>query len=275
MTSILSDLTIDTLWNSLKTHQYVQVPFPIHPPVLDAAIKAFFAFLEEPEDIKNHIKFSISPAHRRGDVGFTHRVLQAEPYEEHKDFFHFHPAVFEKYDDFLQHSPVVHDFLLKALPIWKAAYETVHALLSKLDTKFPGTLAKVFDTQTPHLMIRFLKYHWAQSGKYLAHPHFDAGSFTLAIAESTPGLRIGKDPSSLKPVEHHENQALFFVSSNYQKLFTTEEICPAWHDVIQLDETQIGKPFARWAIVTFIEAAGVEALSKIETHKWNPQAAVS
>jgi hypothetical protein len=38
--------------------------------------------------------------------------------------------------------------------------------------------------------------------------------------------------------------------------------------VIQLDESVIGKPFARWAIVAFIEAHGVEALSRSETHNW-------
>lgn len=35
-----------------------------------------------------------------------------------------------------------------------------------------------------------------------------------------------------------------------------------------MSETQIGKPFARWAVVAFIEAQGVEALPRTETHKW-------
>jgi hypothetical protein len=48
----------------------------------------------------------------------------------------------------------------------------------------------------------------------------------------------------------------------------TDKLFPGWHDVIQLDETLIGKPFARWAIVVFIEAHGVEALPRTETHKW-------
>ena len=52
------------------------------------------------------------------------------------------------------------------------------------------------------------------------------------------------------------------------KVMQTEELQAGWHDVIQLDETYIGKPFARWAVVAFIEAHGVEALPRTETHKW-------
>jgi hypothetical protein len=48
----------------------------------------------------------------------------------------------------------------------------------------------------------------------------------------------------------------------------TAELSAGWHDVIQLNETLIGKPFARWAIVAFIEGHDVEALPRSETHKW-------
>jgi hypothetical protein len=43
---------------------------------------------------------------------------------------------------------------------------------------------------------------------------------------------------------------------------------PSWHDVIQTDDNRIGKSFARWAIVAFIDAHSVEALPRSETHKW-------
>lgn len=48
----------------------------------------------------------------------------------------------------------------------------------------------------------------------------------------------------------------------------SNDLSAGWHEVIQLDETRIGKPFARWAIVAFVEAHGVEALPRAETHKW-------
>ncbi len=56
--------------------------------------------------------------------------------------------------------------------------------------------------------------------------------------------------------------------SNCKKVMDSEKFQAGWHDVIQVDETLIGKPFARWAIVVFIEAHGVLALPRTETHKW-------
>jgi hypothetical protein len=58
------------------------------------------------------------------------------------------------------------------------------------------------------------------------------------------------------------------LASNVEKMMNTTELSPGWHDVIQLDKTLIGKPYARWAIVAFIEAHNVEALPRSETHKW-------
>jgi hypothetical protein len=58
------------------------------------------------------------------------------------------------------------------------------------------------------------------------------------------------------------------LSSNFKCILDTDDLSAGWHDVIQVDKTIIGKPLARWAIVAFIEAQGVEALSRTETHKW-------
>jgi hypothetical protein len=189
-------------------------------------------------------------------------------YNDSKDFFHFHPAILDNYKDFINDHPVVKDFIEKATPIWNSTYQIMQNILSDFDQEFPGASKKIFDTKYPHILLRFLRYQWNDSGKYLAKPHFDAGSFTLAITESAPGLRIGSCPEDLKLINHQEGQAIFMLSSNYKKVLDTENLIPGWHDVIQLDETAIGKPYARWAIVAFIEAHGVEALSREETHKY-------
>ena len=263
------DLNFSYIQKALEEHSYVNIPFPVEQSTLEAAIEAFFKFLEEPEDIKSHIDFTIAPLHRRGDVGFKHRDPNDGIYNDSKDFFHFHPAVFEKYPDFLEMHPVVKDFVLKAKPIWEAAYQTVGDILKTFEPSFPGVYSKIFDTQDyVHVQLRFLKYEWQNSGDFLAKPHFDAGSFTLAIAESCPGLRIGSSPENLRAVEHKPGNAVFMLSSNFQKVMDTDKMSAGWHDVIQVDKTLIGKPFARWAIVAFIEAHGVEALSRKETHKW-------
>lgn len=265
-------LDFTKIYADLQEQFYVNVPFNIPRSDLEEAIQAFFKFLAEPDSIKTHIDFSIAPLHRRGDVGFRHRDPSEDIYNDSKDFFHYHPALFEKYPDFLEKNPVVANFVHKAKPIWDNVYQSIQNILKLFEPKFPGAYNKIFDTEHVHILLRFLKYNWNKSEKYLAKPHFDAGSFTLAIAESCSGLRIGNSPENLKLVEHKADNAIFMVSSNFQKVINTDTLAPSWHDVIQLDETFIGKPFARWAIVAFIEAHGVKARPRTETHKWYTKA---
>jgi hypothetical protein len=263
-----TSLTFSEIRKALTQEFYVNVPFVAEPPVIESAVQAFFKFLNEPDDVKNHIRFTIAPAHRRGDVGFVHRDPADRIYNDSKDFFHYHPALLGKYEQFLAQHPVVSDFAHKAKPIWDATYQTVSEILNILNPVFPETHGKIFDTDLVHIQLRFLKYNWQNSGEFLAKPHFDAGSFTLAIAESCPGLRVGSCPEDLQPVTHKPGNALFMFSSNFKKVIDSDDFAAGWHDVIQTDKTQIGKPFARWAVVAFIEAHGVEALSRDDTHKW-------
>lgn len=262
------NLSYQDIRKSLQEQFYVNVPFPISTDILNDAIQAFFKFLDEPDLVKNHIDFTIAPKHRRGDVGFKHRNPNNHIYNDSKTFFHFHPALFEQYRDFLDSTPVVNDFMTKANLIWDLAYTTVKEVLNMFEPEFPGIVDKVFNAEHPHLLLRFLKYDWDESGEYLAKPHFDAGACTLAIAESCPGLRIGSGPENLRLISHKPENAIFMLASNFRKIMDTSAFSPGWHDVIQLDKTLVGKPCARWAIVAFIEAHNVEALPRSETHKW-------
>lgn len=259
------------IYNQLQERYFAQIPFPLPRTQIEEAVVAFLKFLDEPESVKNHIDFTIAPMHRRGDVGFKHRDPGDHIYNDSKDFFHYHPAIFEKYADFVQKNPALNDFLMKAKPIWEQTFTILKSILGQFETDYPGLCSKIFDVPYPHVLLRFLKYNWDSSQKYLAKPHFDAGSFTLAIAESCPGLRIGSCPEDLKLVEHQKGNALFMISSNFQKVMEGSDLKPGWHDVIQLDESKIGKPFARWAVVAFIEADGVEALPREETRKYYRQ----
>ena len=266
MQSCQPQVDFKNIYSNLQKQFYVQVPFQIGQKAISEVVEAFFNFLALPENVKRHIDFSIAPTHRRGDVGFKHRDAEEHVYNDSKDFFHYHPAIFERYASFLKEHAAVHDFAVKAQPIWQMAAETVKEVLMSLESMYPGLSAKVFDTEHPHVLLRFLRYQWQQSGEHLAKPHFDAGSFTLAIAESCPGLRIGSCPADLKPAIHQEDCAIFMLSSNFQKLMPSSELLAGWHDVVQLNPALIGKPFARWAVVAFIEGAELEALPRSETN---------
>lgn len=267
----LSAFSYELLHKDLQEKYYANVPFCVPDAQIHAAVDAFFTFLKEPNALKEHINFSIAPEHRRGDVGFRKRASTDHLYNDDKEFFHFHPAIFERYGDFLKNQPRTMDFLEKAMPVWQEAYQVIDDILRTLDPHFPGIHEKIFDTPCPHLLIRFLRYDWHSSGKYLAKPHFDAGSLTLGIAESCSGLRIGSNPDNLRLVEHTPGNAVFMFSGNMEKVVSSSPYHPGWHDVIQLDETFVGRPFSRWAVVAFIDAHGVDTLSRGELRQWEHQ----
>lgn len=256
-------------YSLLVEKPYIHVEFPLEKVVLKNAIDSFFQFLSLPEDIKRHIQVKIAPKHRRGDIGYCRREPEDDIYNDAKEYFHYHPIILKNYADFLHNHREVNDFIMRAEQIWQNVYGVVSTILKTFDKNFPGTSDRVLSTTEPHLMLRFLRYDWQKSGAYLAKPHFDSGSFTLAIAESGPGLRIGRSPADLEIVEHKPKHAVFMLSSNFRKIFDSDEVTAGWHDVIQLDENAIGKPFARWAIVAFVEGIDVEALPRSETHKWH------
>ncbi|MCC8378141.1 MAG: hypothetical protein LN567_07220 [Rickettsia endosymbiont of Graphium doson] len=253
---------------SLYKKPYALIPFSAKKAQIEEAIGSFFEFLKLPENIKQHIDLKISPLHRRGDIGFKHRNPEDDIYNDSKDFFHYHPIIEKHYSEFIKKHETLRIFLKNAALLWDIVYYTIKHILANFEKDYPNTLSKIFDTDTPHILLRFLKYDYSVSGQYLAKPHFDSGSFTIAIAESSPGLRIGTNPEDLEVVRHEENKAIFFISSNFRKIIDNELLKPAWHDVIQLDKSEIGKSFSRWAIVAFIDGHSVEALPRSETHKF-------
>ena len=254
--------------NDLEKDYFTQLPFIYDHNYIASSMESFFKFLELPSELKNHIDLKISPLHRRGELGFRQRYSNEAIDLDDKEFFHFHPIIYQHYGEFIEQNQTISEFLASANKIWLAAYEIIHQIMTIYDQDFPGCKAKIFNSEDTHIVLRFLKYSWQSSGQYLAKPHFDSGSFTLALAESSPGLRIGSCPDDLQIITHEDKQALFFFSSNYKKIIDSDKFSPAWHDVVQIDDEQIGKPCSRWAVVAFIDGNNVESLPRSETHKY-------
>jgi isopenicillin N synthase-like dioxygenase len=119
----------------------------------------------------------------------------------------------------------------------------------------------VFDTEEPHIVLRLVYYQAHPQQEILARPHFDAGSFTLAIAESAPGLRIGSKQENLELVPYDKNGMIFMLGANCGRMVPHEKLLPSWHDVIRLDNLT-----TRWELVAFIDGHSVESPSLHDTH---------
>jgi|HubBroStandDraft_6_1064221.scaffolds.fasta_scaffold164021_2 hypothetical protein len=256
------------LFLSLLNQAYYQIPFVIPHQTILTAVEHFFGFLNLSNPVKSTIDFKLREENRRGDIGYKKRFASDEDYRDDKEFFHFHPEIFNRYQYLIDEQPILSSFLNVAYDIWRAAESTVKTLLHQLEEQFPGCVEAIFPSGKSETILRFLRYDWQTSGRYLAKPHYDAAAISLAIAEDKPGLRIGLDPTSLQLLQHQEDHAIFFISSNYKRVFGDQcPFKPAWHDVIQIDENKIGHPYSRWAIVAFFIPYGVAELPRSFTHR--------
>lgn len=143
------------LLNQLTQRHYAHVPFVIDTDILQQAMDAFFLFLEEPLDIKEHIDFKIAPLHRRFEVGYARWLAGEHIYNDSKELFQFHPMLLTKYASFLARNPVAAEFMSKAHPIWNLVCETIHRILISFEDQFPDITNKVFGTEHPYILVRW------------------------------------------------------------------------------------------------------------------------
>jgi len=235
----------------LNEKHFAPVSHTISAVEIQTAVDAFLNFLTlvpDTEKRKVHFKSTFERgsadgySDKRDDIG-----------KDPKEFFHWSPLL-------LDH-PAYHE-LSKNSSEARAFFDTAERLYKELDvlgttlfqTEFPELAEHcIVDNKLSYAMIRFLCYAPNTEKNFSAQPHYDKGYGTLALAESTPGLRIGCcDKHPLEPVVHTEGTALFmpadlmFGDSNHT-------IIPAWHDVVTDPLTPpVSTRCARWAIVFFI-----------------------
>lgn len=251
------------LEEDLRSQSYTCVDFPISFAQIQEAVDAYQDFLALDPDIKEHIAFQVNTTKRRSDVGYFLRC-SAESHFDDKEFFHFHPMIFEHDSAFIEEQPVVRHFLEAAAPLWDAAVEAVSEQLSTLDQRYPGIMAAHMDTERPEVFLRFLQYRPKGDSPELAKGHYDAGSMTLAIAESGPGLRIADASGELQPIAHRDGSAVFFLGATFQGLVGDKEFHPAWHDVVRVSGEA---PEERWAVVCFFNATEEQSGSWDDNHQ--------
>jgi hypothetical protein len=111
-----------------------------------------------------------------------------------------------------------------------------------------------------NLHLRFVGYEEPDDKNIpIAGEHFDRSVFTLALAETHPGLQIGTNPdgSDLKDVIHEEGKAKFFAGKGWEKMpyylrNGYEYVNPAYHRVKNIGEYTLNSSgIARHAIVMF------------------------
>ncbi|MFO0702837.1 MAG: hypothetical protein U0514_03160 [Candidatus Andersenbacteria bacterium] len=254
----------DQLRTTLDRQSYAEVPFTVPRAAIEEAVAGFFAFLALPAEVKQRFAYEIKQDERdRGmDLGWRERTSTTRDHSDDKEFFHYNELARTMFEPKLAeltaaegHAAIVRAFMERADGIYSAALATMQQSIRTLDARYVGLYEQFFPVGArPAVVLRFLKYNRGGDGTFLAKGHYDRSACTLAIAESAPGLRIGRDDQHLQQVEHRQGFALFFPGLVMGR-YTRGELKPAWHDVVQ-DGQAYNAGAARWALVLFSSPPG-------------------
>ncbi len=238
----------------LRRNAYISVPFSLSSVELSKAAEEYMVFLRLPQEIKKEMEgIKINPLDRGSYVGYRRREQQLGDLDE-KELFQYNLY----FEEFFGSKPEVRypevaSFLQSAKNIYTQAALMMQEIIDILEGEFPGIYDQFFHKNIPpHFYLRFITYSNFVGGNFLAKGHYDRGGCTLALAESGPGLRIGRTADSLQDIGHHEKEVLFFPGILFPEL-TSDEFVPAWHDVVQKSEYAVDDAVARWAIVFFAD----------------------
>jgi isopenicillin N synthase-like dioxygenase len=219
---------------------------------IQSAMEAFFRFMDLPEEIKLKYSMRLDPNDRGTEIGYWTR-RRAEGHPDDRGYFHYSEAAERHFRTNGADCPELLAFMDAAKAIYSKVLPTLREAIYTVDEHHPGIEQRIsnpgadLDVRAP---LRFLGYAQTTVGDFLATGHFDRGVATLAIAESAPGLRIGKTPETVKEVMHEPGYGLFFPGISLQE-FTNESFAPSWHDVVQKNEGAYKPGYARWALVLF------------------------
>lgn len=248
----------EELAQDLQEKHHAEIPFSLTQKEFDTAATHFFDFLALPQKTKN--EFYVRPTDDPRDTGIGYvRKLQAKGERDNKEYFHYHPSVEKRHFKKLlrKNDPVIDAFFDSARTIFKEAENILHEIVTVFETEHPHFREKIFPlSERWGSALRFLKYDVAGKGNFLAAGHYDMGACTLALAESAPGLRLGRDNETLRPVFRNGNTVFFMMGLNFPPI-TNDQFAPTWHDVVQESEDTFNAETARWAIVFFVGAVGL------------------
>lgn len=211
-------------------------------------------FLEcsEIDEFKKSFSYKV-PSYKRGKVGYVLELVEKGDTDNNKEYFHYNKyfeEMFKKEINNCKHPSII-NLLKLARYIYNKTVDKCVETLSLFESEFPGISKRFFpDNSNPLFILRILKYPNLTDGDFLAKAHYDRGIFTFALAESGPGLRLGRNDLDLKEVVHSEGKIIFMPSLGAD-LLTSKDFHPVWHDVLQREEHKVSEKVSRWAIVFF------------------------
>jgi isopenicillin N synthase-like dioxygenase len=241
-----------------QLHQrgFAEVDFALSPADLRTAVQAFLGFFALPAAVKaswSHT-YRISAGARESFVGYVRKMRKDD---DHKEYFHYN-AVFENAFADRRSSPA-DPAVTRLLDSVRPLYATTLTCLEQSLDVLPGQREQFFRPGVdPRVTLRFVSYRARPDGESLANGHYDRSAFTLALAESGPGLRFGFHDGDLTEVSRPPAKALLFPGRQQ------ERFRPIWHDVVNVATRATPGDEVRWAIVAFANTPGRAMVASVQ-----------
>jgi isopenicillin N synthase-like dioxygenase len=260
----------------MRKKRFIEIDFPLERAEIELAMNSFLKFLETVSQEEKERVSLLVPFHdfegnevNYGDdkgayYGYMKKAQEKGDLDS-KEYFHYNPYLEELVKN-LNLSQEYLDFLDYGKKIFELSCQVLKKELRVMEEELPGITELLFPKNSiPKHALRFLLYKTAQAGSFIAKGHYDKGFFTIAIAESAPGLRLGLDAKSLQDIEHKEKKGLFFPALNLKEM--NGELKACWHEVLQKESDAIGKECSRWALVFFVNPNHIqEEVTHKDTH---------
>ncbi len=247
--------TYEEIVDDLNAQSFHKMPITCSQADIEKAVAAFFKFMDLPEETRWRFSFKLGDDAGDMEVGY-HTRSRANGNPDNRGYFQYSVVGDETFRKSGSDCPELIAFLDAAKVVYDATLPTIREAVHIIDAMYPGIEDKIFNPGPGRVLripLRFLGYPTTDPGDFLATGHYDKGACTLAIAESAPGLRIGKTPETVKEVVHEQGYGLFFPGIQLQH-FTSPTFVPSWHDVVQKNQDAYKANYARWAVVLFTGA---------------------
>lgn len=243
---------------------YTTMPLNLKEGLLDSMIEGFYTFTELPDIQKAKLAGKIEV--RGGSYGWKRKKAEVDETgfqtSDEKQLWHTHPALEEDYESLNSADTETLRFVNSALELYESAAHALYEQFQEFEEDLPGMTGVFFpdgknDLSRTNFFHRIISYEsGTEDVEFSAKPHYDIGSWTIAIAESGPGLRMGIDADSIEEVDRNE------IGEGYAVLFTArmldrnigKKLPAGWHDVIQKERAEgLPENVSRWATVMFID----------------------
>jgi hypothetical protein len=225
------------------------------------AMKLYRDFIDLPHHIKSQLHHVDEARPRTGMSGYMHKGENApggSKKQDNKHAFHYAQSLEQLSLRELDLPPEAMNFLSAAEEIYYSLDESVREHLAQLAEMegipwLVGLHHPTTNGERSH-HLRFLAYE-DPKGSNLADSHYDKSTFTVAVAESHNGLRIGNNDHDLQLLERGSFDPILFQGYGWHQLKDMfdihSDLKPGWHDVIDTGE-RVDSGVTRWALIYFV-----------------------